>query len=421
MIKKSISLILCALLLLGVLAGCSRNTEDIMGMVGETPIYRWYYNAYLLEQLDAYKRDIGVDLTEVGHASELKKYKEYRLDDLVGRFALYEEARVRGLVPLTSEQEAEVDEMYNEYYTAYMESLYEQYGADESGKKEAEKEYLRILEERTLSPERLRENYRIAYVVDLVIREIAGETMITDEQIKAYYDAAVINEAKSIEEDPAWFGTHVSDATVVVPEGYVETARISVKFTDVQQARIASATRERDVAIQNEINKILSGGNIEEGASLQSEAIDKAEAELEAEYNDCYEELVPTIQEIRERILNGEDFIKTMEKESNDKRLISYYVSKDSTHVDDAYKEAALALQNVGDVSEPVRIKDGLCIITLMEKMPSGVRSYEDAYDDIKTHLAREASYSINNQLIGEYKEKAYDEGIVELHYEKLA
>jgi hypothetical protein len=35
----------------------------ILGMVGQTPIYRWYYEAYLTKQLALYQKYKGIDLT----------------------------------------------------------------------------------------------------------------------------------------------------------------------------------------------------------------------------------------------------------------------------------------------------------------------------------------------------------------------
>lgn len=427
--KKLLVLLLLAALVFGV-AGCGDNTEDILGKVGETEIPRWYYNAYLLNQLDMYKRDYGVDLTSPDQNEELGKYKQYRLTDLVGKFALLERARDMGLDQLTTEQEIEVNNQYEDYHTQYIEILMRTYGTDEAGRQQAEEQYIKDLEGRTLTPERMKESIRMSYIMQLTIVELYGENAVTDEDVRDYYDRAVVSDKEKFEANPASFGTEVQDYTVYIPEGYVDTVRITVKFSSAQQKEIDEAKETYDEALRKFLTDSLADiaeGDLEENedgipelAVDTSPEVQAAQQNYERVLNSVYEALMPRMEEIRQKVIDGADFIETMEKESDDTRLISYFVSADSTHVESAYVEAALALENEGDISDVVRLEDRLCIIMLKERLTPGVRSFEEMEDAIRTYLTQDQLINIEVTAVNTAAQQAEDMGIVELYYDKL-
>ena len=137
--------------------------------------------------------------------------------------------------------------------------------------------------------------------------------------------------------------------------------------------------------------------------------------------NNAYAELDKQLASIRDEALAGADFIKLMEQKSEDNYLISYFVSRDSTHVEEAYLDAAFALINVGDISAPVHLKEGSCIIMLKEKIVPGVRSFEEVHDEIQEKLASKArSNATLVTMQTEFGEKAQEAGIVTLYPEKI-
>lgn len=414
--KRMLAFMLALISVLLVMAGCAKNPDDIMGMVGETPIYRWQYEASLKTQLARYETMMGIDLTQPQYEAEFKKYKENQLNFLVGEASMKEEARKLGLYELTAEQEQEIDAQYLKYYNDKIASFMEQYGSDEKGRRKAEQAYIDLLENSSLTPERMRIMMRDAYVITLLYDQLQPAGSITEEDVRAYYDEQLKIQQDSIAQSPTWFGENTPDIVIAAPDGYVETVRIALDFTQKQLAEIQTAAEtvvKAEEDYKKSENKLFSG--------IKKDTYERAQANFDRVMKAAYEELDKQLLSIRDEVLAGADFIKLMEQKSDDKHLISYFVSRDSTHVEAEYRDAALALANVGDISAPVHLQDGSCIIMLKEKIVPGVRSFEEVQNEIRKKL--ESNTRSNATLVSmqtEFAEKAYEAGIVTLYTEKL-
>lgn len=126
------------------------------------------------------------------------------------------------------------------------------------------------------------------------------------------------------------------------------------------------------------------------------------------------------MQSILEEVRSGKDFIKLMRQKSENKRMLHYFIYETSKHIEESYRAAALELKNAGDISDPVRLEQGVCIIYLVERPEPGQRPLELVYDEIKKSLTFTANTALDFELWNEYAKKAEDEGIVELFIDKL-
>ncbi len=414
--KRMLAFMLALICVLLVAAGCATNPDDMMGTVGETPIYRWQFEAALKNQLARYETMMGVDLTQPQYKSEFKKYKLAHLNFLVGEAAMKEEARKQGLYQLTAEQEAEIDAQYLKYYNEKIASFMEQYGSDEQGRRKAEQAYIDLLENSSLTPERMRYLMRDAYVIALLYDQLQPAGNVTEETIRAYYDEQLKAQQEGIASDPAWFGENTPDLVFDAPEGYLETVRIALDFTPKQLAELKTAA-DTLARVQADYKKNEDGLF----SGIKKDTYERAKANFDRVLNNAYAELDKQLASIRDEALAGADFIKLMEQKSEDNYLISYFVSRDSTHVEEAYLDAAFALVNVGDISAPVHLKEGSCIIMLKEKIAPGVRSFEEVHDEIQEKLASKArSNATLVTMQTEFGEKAQEAGIVTLYPEKI-
>lgn len=417
-VKRCVAVAMCILMAAGIFSACQSSPEDVVGKVGETPIYRWYYNAHLYDQLQLYLRNTGINLTLPAYSTELQQYKKYRLDELVGLFALIEEARVRGIDKLTQEQEAEVLARYGNYYDVMIAAYIKQYGTDEEGRRKAEEAYIAQLEKSSLTPERMRESMRLDYIAELMLQEIAASEPISDEELRTIYDERLKTEKETYEADPAEFALEASDYSIYIPEGYVETARIAIKFSSEQNQTLSEKYAVLNSAMEEYYVAIEATPDTAEQYKAKVDAATKTFSDaLEVAYQSLYERM----NAIREKALAGEDFIELMESESEDRRKISYYVAAlNITNVPAEYRIAALELENIGDISEAVRIEDGLCIIQLRSRLTPGVRSFEEVYDALKIHETAQRSLELMLSVQNEYAQKADEAGLVELFYNRI-
>ena len=114
------------------------------------------------------------------------------------------------------------------------------------------------------------------------------------------------------------------------------------------------------------------------------------------------EEAFRLAQETRAKILGGADFNDTAAQLSDDptaqqnRGRIDYF---DKAQMDPAFGAAAFALQNVGDISEPVLSNFGYHLIRLDGRRPSTVRSF----DEVKEAIVAEE----RNRYISEQRELA--------------
>ncbi len=417
--KSKLALLLALAAVLFVFAGCADNSEDIVGIVGETPIYRWYYEAHLKKQLALYERNYGVDLSEPAYRTEYKEYKENRLTDLIGITALKDEARKMGLFSLNSDQEAEVDKRYLEYYNLAMSSFLEKHGTDEKGYRRAEQEYIDWLGANSLTPERVRSSIRDEYVLSLLYDSLGKARGATDEEIRAYYEQELINQREKAESEPGWFGENAS-VPIYIPQGYAETARLTLNFNKQQQQEISTAADAAMKANVEYIEAITSSGETSALANSKKKASDRLDKAFENVLERCYKQVEAQMQPILEEARSGKDFMELMRQKSEDKRMLRYFVCETSKHVEESYRAAALELKNPGDISDPVRLEQGVCIIYLVERPEPGQRPLELVYDEIKKSLSFTANTALDFELWNEYAKKAEDEGIVELFIDKL-
>lgn len=412
---KLLALTFAALLAMSFLAGCAKSDTDIVGKVGETPIYRWYFNAQLQNQLTLYKKNTGVDLTQDQYGQQLKEYKVNQLNNIVGFVALKEEARKQGLYNLTAEQEAEINNKYLDAYNNAIASYTEQYGTDDAGRRKAEQAYIELLKKSSLTPERVRENIKDEYVVELLVDKLGKSTSVSDDAVKKYYDDQVADQQKNEAADVKWFAKSTPAVVIVQPAGYVQTIRLMLKFTIDQQNRIKSA--QTDLATATQAYSSAKGSLLE---GIKKDGLDRAQTAFNNVVDTCYKELDARLAAFKSEATQGKDFIDLVNANSEDTTIVSYYVCKDSDHVDQAYRDTALALANVGDISDPVHLSEGSCIIMLQAKYNGEVLPLEQVKDEIKSVLTFSNNTSLAFSLMSDYAKKAQDAGIVTLYPDKL-
>lgn len=99
------------------------------------------------------------------------------------------------------------------------------------------------------------------------------------------------------------------------------------------------------------------------------------------------------IQAIATRIKQGEDFAKVAEESSEDSGSASQggdlgYFGRDV--MDPAFEQAAFALENVGDISEPVKTEFGYHLIKLTGIRKPDLQPFADVRDDVEKRYRRQ-------------------------------
>lgn len=419
--KRSLAIALALVFMVAMLAGCADNSEDIIVMVGETPIYRWSFDAYLVRQLSLYEKYSGIDLTKPENANDFANYKNYRIEELIGNAAMLEEARKLGLDQLTAAEEAELDQYYLDYYNQTIAKYQEEFGANEAGRKKAEKAYQDLLSASNLTPERMRASLRESAIINKLLEHEMEDYRPSEEELLQNYESMLETYQTEIQTNPLWFGENYTDPMVYAPEGYIDTARITLQFTPKQKSVLSAAANDANKAQSEYTEAVRIYGENSTNAQKLIPMLNKTEEEFRKVLESCYQELTVSIEEIRQEVLAGADFIKTMEQKSEDTHLISYFVTEGSTHVTADYLAAALKLQNIGDISEVVRIEEGVCFIRLMDFVEPGIRPYEEVKDKLAERMISNARLNVSMNLQTGYANKAREEGIINIFKNKIS
>lgn len=312
-----------------------------------------------------------------------------------------------------AQAEAYATEMYDSYVNGVMASEFPDAELTDEAKR-AEAEAIMLASSGYPTREQLVEEQKASMASEKLYSDIVGDVTVSEEEVRAEYDSHVAAAQADYEAEPSYFDMDVNDGATIYyyPAGYryvkhillawpEETtaqleeldSQILFKQQELSNTQSALATLPADPAQDNE-SEALSR------QELMAEH-DRVEGELEALLLQRDEveaaaaaALQPTVDEIRAAVEAGEDFDQLIALYGEDPGMTSepamsrgYLVGYSSTNWVESFRDGAMALENVGDVSEPVRSEYGLHIIRYMEEIPEG----PVAYEDVKATLENEA------------------------------
>ena len=204
-------------------------------------------------------------------------------------------------------------------------------------------------------------------------------------------------------------------------------ARLLVTKSLAAQARASGLDKEPDTQrrLGLEVDRLHAGLQIAKIEEAAARAFDARRAQFEPRARELYlarrdayrvpeqvaashilfdtkkrskEEALKLAQETRAKILAGADFNEVAKQQSDDPSAqlnsgrIDYF---DKPRMDPAFADAAFAMKNVGDMSEPVLSSFGYHLIRLDGRKPAGVKSFDEVKDAI---VAQERSRYIDEQ-----------------------
>ena len=131
------------------------------------------------------------------------------------------------------------------------------------------------------------------------------------------------------------------------------------------------------------------------------------QTQLDALRASSMEKLKPKLDEIQAKIAAGEDFDKLVGEygedegmENEELKKTGYYVSENSQMWDDAFTTAAMALQKVGDVSQPVLSQSGVHLIKYIADVTPGPVPLETIKDVIREQALEQAKSDLYDQTV---------------------
>ena len=271
---------------------------------------------------------------------------------------------------------------------------------------------------------------------ELIEEYAAKDVTVTDDEVKAEFDARVAEQKEKLDETPTLYAQYVNNGTkcYYVPAGYRGVKNLLVKIPSEQSSEIStlqsalSTAQSTVTSVQSQLDELkaedtasydeetLAAYNeqvaaLEEQLAQAQATVEETQPKLDAATEAAYAAIEATAQDILARAQAGEDFDALLEAYGEDTGMTSepnksrgYLVCEGLSIYEQSFQDAAMALEKVGDVSaELVKTSYGYHILQYATDVAQGEVEYTD---DIKT--------GIYDELLQDAKDAAYEAAVTQ-------
>lgn len=268
----------------------------------------------------------------------------------------------------------------------------------------------------SLSEEKIRENLKAETVKDVTVSDEELEEELAVKASVAMTDYTGV---------PSDYGYDVNNGNAVyyAPAGYRYVKQVLIRFSEehedaISEKRNALTTAEAGLtAAQSALDAAEEGADT---AQLQADVdaaqavVDTAQADLDAAKKAAYDSVFVQANEVYEKAVAGEDFNALIENYNDDPGMESepgktngYAVCADYIYFEDAFVDAAMALENVGDVSAPVEGSYGYYIIRYESDITEGAVALENVREALTEELLTEKQDARFEEVLAQWVEEA--------------
>ena len=434
--------------------------------VGDTEITKaeWAdYRDYLVEYEQQYMQQYYGFTLPVDEAS-MASYGELALEQLIESVVVEDKMEELGYLELTEEENAEVEEYATSMTDLYkMLIRYQNYPDLETVEEEQERlaaeaaeatpsepqEAVATITDAMLDAMLTNDLNTIGYTHDYFVRTqtmskqseklkaytYEGVT-VTDAQVKDEFDSRVASQKESYDANPASYAYAEQNGSDLyyMPAGYRGVKNLLIQLSDEKQDEIKQLNSDLTTA-----KNLLSSGNddleelkAQDTAELDEEAlaayneqiaaleeqvasaqttIDETQAKIDETTEAAFAEILPLAQEVLAKAQAGEDFDALIETYGEDAGMNAepnksrgYLVCDGLSIYEQSFQDAAMALENVGDVSaELVKTSYGYHILQYASELAGGEVEYTE---EIKT--------SIYDEMLKEAQDAAYEAAVTQ-------
>ena len=429
--KRIWKLTALVLALLLALTGCSLievdqemdNAEAVATVNGVTitkgevkDTYDYYVNYY--QYLSSY----------YGMTYDEATVRDNVLEAFIRSELIKEKAAELGLDTLSDEDKASVAAQAADELEEYITEHGEEVKTTGMTSEEARAAVLAHLEEEGIILDALIENDTNALISDRVRESVIADVKVEDSDIEEAYNKEVADDESTFINSTYLYELYRTNGTTTVywnPEGYRTVKHILLKLTDEQNEALTALQDELKTvedsitALENPAEddaeaegeaaegetEAAEGQNAEEEPAeepaepaLSLDELNARKSELEKSIEEKKAEIMASfsekIDEIMGKVNDGASFDDLIAEYGEDPGMQSepaktegYYVSATSTAWESTFTDAAMALEKVGDVSEPVLGSNGIHIIYYNSDVTPGPVPMDEVRDELSASL----------------------------------
>ena len=439
--KKCILALMLAAML--VLSGCALVTVDeaadsarvILDVDGETVNKAVFHNMveyqlYQNQQMNSYYQMLG--LTGSFSTDENTVAQEV-LASYTNSLVAKHKAAELGFDQMTEEENQEIQETAEKNYEELLTEIKDHYLADSASLDEAElrQKAMEYANENGMST---LENYLDSAKIEKSVEKLRADTVkdvtYTQEELQAKLDEEAAANKTTFESNPDYYGYYLNNGTPVYynAPGYRMVKQVLVKFNEEDNTALTEKNTELSqakTALNDAQSALTEAAEDADKTALQA-AVDEAQAkldEVQAAYDALKETAYANIQakadEIYQKaIAEGADFDALVAEFNEDTGMpaAGYAVREGYSFFVASFVDAAMALEKVGDVSEPVKRDYGFHIIQYSADITEGTVALETVSDTLGAELLSEKQ----DQAYADALAAWVSEAKVESHLEKL-
>lgn len=439
--KKCILALMLAAML--VLSGCALVTVDeaadnarvILDVDGETVNKAVFHNMveyqlYQNQQMNSYYQMLG--LTGSFSTDENTVAQEV-LASYTNSLVAKHKAAELGFDQMTEEENQEIQETAEKNYEELLTEIKDHYLADSASLDEAElrQKAMEYANENGMST---LENYLDSAKIEKSVEKLRADTVkdvtYTQEELQAKLDEEAAANKTTFESNPDYYGYYLNNGTPVYynAPGYRMVKQVLVKFNEEDNTALTEKNTELSqakTALNDAQSALTEAAEDADKTALQA-AVDEAQAkldEVQAAYDALKETAYANIQakadEIYQKaIAEGADFDALVAEFNEDTGMpaAGYAVREGYSFFVASFVDAAMALEKVGDVSEPVKSDYGFHIIQYSADITEGTVALDTVSDTLGAELLSEKQ----DQAYADALAAWVSEAKVESHLEKL-
>lgn len=420
--------------------------------------------AYQLNYMAYYYSMFGMEY-DVNDPQLIAETQQSVINSMIETTVAAEKIEALGLDQLTAEEQAQLDAAAQESWQANLDSIKETFFADtELTGDELTKALEAKAEEMEVPYDYVVEYEKSFITADKLFDHVVADVTITDEELQAGYDEKVAAAKETYASSPATYATVVDNGNTVYyrPAGYRHVKQILVQFNEEDQALIDSLqskiTAENNVitscnanltelgvadvaALKAKVNVTVAADaatptdlatvtdlKAEFDAEVSADVAEQVKQLVEAEaklafYNEqltdataaAFANIDAEADDVLAQLAAGADWDTLMAEKTDDPGMQGdsvtakngYAVSEARTSFDAAFLNAAMALENVGDVSGKVKGAFGYYIIQYTSDVVEGPVALEEVTESLTAELLTTKKNTVYEETVAQWVAEA--------------
>ena len=363
---------------------------------------------------------------DTSNADLLNDVNQYSLYNTMNFTLLRQKAGELGLAEISDEEKAEMEEEARESWASVLESYETGYFGitDDSTEEErsaARLDALAVLEGMGYTEDSYVKEMVDGSITNLLIERVqtyaADGLEVTDEEVADYYSELAQEDAEAYADDISnyeFMTQYYGQDSYYTPEGYRGIIHI---LLDVDEELI-NAWKDLTARLEEQLSK-----ENEEATDAEAETAEDAETAeepvtqemVDAARQAILDSVSATVDEIMAKYNEGTSFEDLILEYGTDPgmqdeatRAEGYHIHEGSILYDSDFVKGAMALEKIGDISEPVISQFGVHILQYLKDIPGGIAELTDGLkEELREALMTEKQQDAFNTLLDKWMAEA--------------